>query len=112
MSNCAVKYFIARIKYSYKILHNINSKTTYLIYLLECILCKYHQVGNARKHCNCNGDNFQHYAKLESIEQLNDLDEDKETLRKYLKIRANFRISKLETLHSKQLQRNLQHTLV
>ena len=46
-------------------------------------------------------------AKLITIEQLNQLNLDKSTLRKRLKVRENFWILTLETLHPKGLNREL-----
>ena len=46
-------------------------------------------------------------AKLITIEQLNQLNLDKSTLRKRLKVRENLWILTLETLHPKGLNREL-----
>ena len=46
-------------------------------------------------------------AKLITIEQLNQLNLDKSMLRKRLKVRENFWILTLETLHPKGLNREL-----
>ena len=59
------------------------------------------------KHFDTEFHDFKRQAKLITIEQLNQLNLDKSTLRKRLKVRENFRILTLETLHPKGLNREL-----
>ena len=59
------------------------------------------------KHFDTEFHDFKHQAKLITIEQLNQPNLDKSTLRKRLKVRENFWILTLETLHPKGLNREL-----
>ena len=59
------------------------------------------------QHFDTEFHDFKRQAKLITIEQLNQLNLDKSTLRKRLKVRENFWILTLETLHPKGLNREL-----
>ena len=111
--------------YSYKIFHKITCKTTYLIHLLDNMLCKLQYLGKyknslniqlknhrkdvkridgipASKHFNCNEHSFQGHAKFALIEKLDELKLDKKPLWKWLKTRQNYWIITLDTLHHKE----------
>ena len=109
----------------FKIFHNINCKSTFLIYLLECNICNIHYVGKsetmfniclnnhrkmdpnakdpnalpADKHFTLPGHDFNKNAKFTLIEKLTNTNKvATETLKERLKNRENFWIIKLRTL--------------
>ena len=118
-------------KRNFNILHKLTCKSQYVIYLMECILCKIQYVGksdtpfnlkpnNHRKDVNnpkaitaCNhfkmhGDKFMKHARFTVIEQLPEISNvSKGTLRLWLKRREDFWIIKLETLAPKGLNQEL-----
>ena len=61
----------------------------------------------ASNHFDTEGHNFNIHTKFILTEQLNQINLEKLTLRKRLKIRETFWILKLETLYSKGLNRKL-----
>ena len=61
----------------------------------------------ASNHFDIEGHNFNTHTKFILTEQLNQINLEKLTLRKRLKIRETFWILKLETLYSKGLNRKL-----
>ena len=101
-------------KRNFNILHKLTCKSQYVIYLMECILCKIQYVGksdtpfnlkpnNHRKDVNnpkaitaCNhfkmhGDKFMKHAKFTLIEQVTEISNvSKGTLRLWLKRREDF----------------------
>ena len=104
----------SQTKETFNIYHHVNCKSKYVIYLLQCTLCKCQYIGKSEtpfnirlnshrkdvssvtgipacKHSNETGYNFNSHAKFTIIDQLeknNNLD--KETLTKRLKLRENF----------------------
>ena len=115
---------------TYQILHQRNCKSSYIIYLSERLKCHLqyvgksetefnirlnsHRIDNTKKdstpasnHFNIEGHNLNIQDKYTLIEKLNQTNMDNLTLRQRLKIRKNFWILKLETLHSKGLNREL-----
>ena len=104
-------------KQTSNVFFNINCKSEYLIYLMECILCKMQYVGNAEaafnrrlnnhrkdtnkpnsilacKHVQEQGHNFNKHAKFVITGKLLNLHGSKEALREMLVIRENFWIQK------------------
>ena len=117
-------------KQTFNIFFNLNCKSEYVIYLMECILCKMQYVGKAEtafnlrlnnhrkdtkkpnsilacKHFQEKGHNFNKHAKFIIIDKLVNLHGSKETLREMLVIRENFWIQKLKTLVPFGLNREL-----
>ena len=118
-------------KRTFNIFHRLTCKSQYVIYLMECILCKIQYVGksetpfnlrlnNHRKdvynpkaipacnHFKIHGHNFMKHAKFTLIEQLTEISNvSKDTLRLRLKRREDFWIIKLETLALKGLSQEL-----
>ena len=106
----------------FKIFHTINCKSNFIIYLMECKLCKLQYVGKAEtafnirlnnhrkdikdpkaipadKHFNQPQHSFNNHAKFILIEQLQNIDKTStETLKDRLKKRESFWIKKLKTL--------------
>ena len=105
-------------KQEFKIFFKLNCKSEYVIYLMECILCKMQYVRKAEtafnlrlnnhskdtkksnsilacKHFQEQGHNFNKYAKFIIIDKLVNLKSSKEALREMLVIRENFWIQKL-----------------
>ena len=105
-------------KQEFNIFFKLNCKSEYVIYLMECILCKMQYVGKAEtafnlrlnnhrkdtkksnsilacKHFQEQGHNFNKYAKFIIINKLVNLKSSKEALREMLVIRENFWIQKL-----------------
>ena len=108
-------------KRTFNIFFNLNCKSEYVIYLMECILCKMQDVGKAEtafnlrlnnhrkdtkkpnsilacKHFQEKGHNFNKHAKFIIIDKLVNLHGSKEALRELLVIRGNIWIQKLKTL--------------
>ena len=108
-------------KRTFNIFFNLNCKSEYVIYLMECILCKMQYVGKAEtafnlrlnnhrkdtkkpnsilacKHFQEKGHNFNKHAKFIIIDNLVNKHGSKEALREMLVIRENFWIQKLKTL--------------
>ena len=118
-------------KRMFNIFHKLTCKSQYVIYLMECILCKIQYVGKSETSFNlrlnnhkkdvCNpkaipvsnhfkihGHNFMKHAKFTLIEQLTEISNiSKDTLRLRLKRREDFWIIKLETLAPKGLNQEL-----
>ena len=118
-------------KRTLNIFQRLTCKSQYLIYLIECILCKILCVGksetpfnlrlnNSRKNVNnpkaipaCNhfkmhGHNFMKHAKFTLIEQLTEMSNiSKDTLRLRLKRREDFWIIKFKTLTPNGLNQEL-----
>ena len=116
---------------TFNIFHKLTCKSQYVIYLMECILCKIQHVGksetpfnlrlnNHRKDVNnpkaipaCNhfkmhGHNFMKHVKFTLIEQLTEISNiNKDTLKLWLKRREDFWVIKLETLTPKGLNQEL-----
>ena len=114
-----------------KIFHNINCKSTFLIYLLECNICNIQYVGKsettfsirlnnhrkdvkdpnalpADKHFTLPGHDFNKNAKFTLIEKLTSTNKvATETLKERLKNRENFWIMKLRTLTHNGLNQEL-----
>ena len=94
------------------------TKSEYVIYLLECILCKIQYVGKAETALNLDnwkdtkkpnyilackyfqkqGHDFNKHTKFIIIDKLINLHDSKETLREMLVVRENFWIQKLKML--------------
>ena len=115
----------------YTIFHKLNCKSKFIIYLMECALCKIQYVGKAETAFNIRlnnhrkdvnnpksipanfhfrkpGHSFNLHAKFTLIEQLSNIHTtDKETLKFRLKRREDFWIQKLETLTPKGLNQEL-----
>ena len=108
-------------KQTLKIFFNLNCKSEYVIYLLECILCKIQYVGKAEtalnlrinnhrkdtkkpnyilacKYFQKQGHDFNKHTKFIIIDKLINLHDSKETLREMLAVRENFWIQKLKML--------------
>ena len=118
-------------KQTFRIYHHLSCKSKYIIYLMECNLCKIQYVGksetsfnirlnNHRKdtkntksipadsHFRKPGHDFTKNARFILIEQLNNIEnKSKESLRLILKRREDFWIKKLETLKPKGLNQEL-----
>ena len=121
-------------KRTFKIFHQVNCKSNFIIYLLECTLCKLQYVGksetpfnlrlnNHRKdvkdinnskaipactHFRKNGHDFNIHAKFTIIEQLNQIKtKSQDYLKILLKQRENFWIKTLDTLTPKGLNQEL-----
>ena len=121
----------SQTKETFNIYHHVNCKSKYVIYLLQCTLCKCQYIGKSEtpfnirlnnhrkdvssvtgipacKHFNETGHNFNSHAKFTIIEQLEKTKNlDKETLTKRLKLRENFWIKKLKTLTPNGLNQEL-----
>ena len=115
----------------FKIFHNINCISTFLIYLLECNICNIQYVGKSEttfnihlnnhrkdvkdssalpvdKHFTLPGHDFNKNAKLTLIEKLTNTNKvATETLKERLKNRENFWIIKLRTLTPNRLNQEL-----
>ena len=115
----------------YTIVHKLNCKSKFIIYLIECALCKIRylakaeiafnirlnnhrkDVNNAKSipadfHFRKSGHSFSLHAKFTLMEQLsNNHTTDKETLKFRLKRREDFWIQKLEMLTPKGLNQKL-----
>ena len=110
-------------KRTYNICNKLNCKSSYLIYLMECTLCKRQYTGKSETTFNIRsnnhrkdvyktntpeadqnfrlpGHNFNRHAKFTLIEQFNNAELDKELLEFRLKKRRDFWIHKLKTLQS------------
>ena len=109
----------------YTIFHKLNCKSKFIIYLMECALCKVQYVGKAETAINIRlnnqrkdinnpksipadvhfrkpGHSFNQHAKFTIIEQLSNIHTtDKNTLKFPLKRHEDFWIQKLETLTPK-----------
>ena len=108
-------------KRTFNIFFNLNCKSEYVIYLMECILCKMQYVGKpetafnlrlnnhrkditkpnsilACKYFQERGHNFNKHAEFIIIDKLVNLNGSKKALRELLVIRENFWIQKLKTL--------------
>ena len=108
-------------KRTFNIFFNLNCKSEYVIYVMECILCKMQYVGkvetvynlrlnNHRKDTKkpnsilaCEdfeeqGHDFNNYAKFIIIDKLVNLERSNEALGEMLVVRENFWIQKLKTL--------------
>ena len=89
---------------TFKIYNKLSCKSKYLIYLMECVLCKEQYTGKsettftlrlnnhqkdvnkqnslrANQHVRLTGHNFNKHAKFTLIEQLNEINIDKELLK-------------------------------
>ena len=114
----------------FQIYHNLNCKSKYVIYLLECTKWKIQYIGKAEtefnirlnnnrkdvwkldaipasRHFSGKNHNFNTYAKFIVIEQIRYIDIDKEKNKERLKQRENFWILTLETLTPKGLNQEL-----
>ena len=108
-------------KRTFNIFFNLNCKSKYVIYLMECILCRIQYVEKAEaafnlrlnnhkkdtekpnsilacKHFEKKGHNFNKHAKFIIIDKLVNLHGSKESKREMLLIRENFWIQRLKTL--------------
>ena len=109
---------------------NLNYKCEYVIYLMECILCKMQYVGKAEtafnlrlnnhrkdtkksnsilacKHFQEQGHNFNKHAKFIIIDKMINLHGSEEALREMLVVRENFWIQKVKTRVSFGLKQKL-----
>ena len=117
-------------KRTYKIFHEVNCTSMFVIYLMECTLCNKQYVGKAEtsfnirlnnhrknvnkpngivacKHFQQRDHNFNKHAKFIIIDQLKNLQKPKEILRERLIERENFWIKTLDTLHPKGFNQEL-----
>ena len=108
-------------KQKFNIFFNLNCKSEYVIYLMQCTLCNMQYVGKAEtvfnlrlnnhkkgtkksnsilacKHFQEKGHNFNKHAKFFIIDKLVNLLGSKEALREMLVIREHFWVQKLKTL--------------
>ena len=115
---------------TYKIFHNLNCKSKFVIYLLECRKCAIQYVGKAEtefnirlnnhrkdsrdpkaipasKHFSLPYHDFNRDAKFTIIEQIRNNYMSNDSKKELLKQRENFWISKLETLTPKGLNQEL-----
>ena len=116
---------------TFKIFHNTNCRSDYVVYLLECRKCKIQYVGKTETPFNVRlnnhrigankqkedtipaarhfsqGHNFNQDAKFTIIEQIKDKTKSKEEKRKILLNRENFWITKLKTLTPHGLNQEL-----
>ena len=114
----------------FQIYHNLNCKSKYVIYLVECTKCKIQYVGktetefnirlnnhrkdvwkpdgiSASRHFSGKSQNFNTHAKFILIEQMCQIDIDREKNKERLKQRENFWILTLETITPKSLNQEL-----
>ena len=107
----------------FHIYHNLNCKSKYAIYLLECTKCKIQYVGKAETefnirfnnhwkdvwkpdaipashHFSGKNHNFNSHAKFIMIEQIHHVDINTEKNKERLKERENFWILTIETLNT------------
>ena len=125
------KEFVSRTTNErFVIRHNVNCKSTHLIYLLECTRCKIQYVGKCEtqlnirinnhrkdiksinaipicKHFNDENHSFNEDARFTIIEQLNNTNEAKAILTERLKRREDFWIKKLKTMRPDGLNTEL-----
>ena len=120
-------------KKTFKIYHQVNCISPWVIYLMECTLCNKQYVGKSEtpfnlrlnnhrkdvknhsrqdtilacKHFQTSDHDFNKHAKFTIIDKLTNLNNTKETLRRRLIERENFWIEKLETLFPKGLNQEL-----
>ena len=120
-------------KRTFKIFQKLNSKSNFVIYLMECTLCKIQYVGKAgtsfniwlnnhRQDANGNnpkaipasihfkrhGHNLKKHVNFTLIQQSdNTINTDIDTIKKRLKRREDFWILKLDTLKPKRLNQEL-----
>ena len=115
------KFMSNTTKQKYNIHHRVNCRSKFVIYLLECIMCKIQYVGKSEQpmnirinkhrdnvtrvdaiqvcqHFNQTSHNFQHHARFTIIETLKDQGKDSATMRNTLEDREDFWIDKLKTL--------------
>ena len=108
-------------KRTFKIFFNLNCKSEYVIYLLECILCKIQYVAKtetafdlrlnnhgkdtkkpnyilACKYLQKQGHDFNKHTKFIIIDKLINLNDSKETVREMVVGREHFWIQKLKML--------------
>ena len=123
-------FFSQQTKRTFTILHKVNCKSSFVIYLLECQKCKIQYVGKAETefHLRLNNHrkdvhkadsipasrhfakadhNFNKDAKFTIIEEIRSKTLSKEAKKELLKQRENFWILKLETLTPKGLNHEL-----
>ena len=110
------------------ILHDLNCKSKLLIYLMECRVCRiqytgkseteFNRLNNHRKDVNTQNApqadqhfklpiNFNQYARVILIEQLDNMKKEKDLATLRLKKREDFWIETLKTLHSYSLNAEL-----
>ena len=112
------------------IYHNLNCKSKYVKYLLECTKCKIQYVGKAKtefnirlnnhrkgvsksdaipasRHFSGKNHNFNTHANFILIKQIRHVDTDTEKIKERLKQRENFWLLTLETLTPKGLNQEL-----
>ena len=115
----------------YNILHNLNCKSSNVIYLIECTLCDYkpyvgkseppsnirtnnHRADSAKensipvdKHFGQPGHNFTKHARITLIEQMRNTNKSKEEIRNILERREDFWIIKLDSMHPNGFNQSL-----
>lgn len=125
------KDFVSRAtNEKFSIRHNVNCKSTHVIYLLECTRCKIQYVGKCEtqlnirinnhrkdvksinaipicKHFNDKTHSFNNDARFTIIEQLKNMNETKATLTERLKRREDFWIKRLRTMRPDGLNTEL-----
>ena len=117
-------------KKMYKIFHNVNCASSYVIYLIECFLCSKQYIVKvevsfnirlndhrkdvkkvdpimACKHFQQENHNFNKHVKFTIIDLLTNTSKSKETLTQRLIKRENFWILKLDTLYPKSFNMEL-----
>ena len=110
---------------SYKIFHEVNCSSGYVIYIIECTLCKKQCVGKSETSFNIRLNNhhnniekpdyisvqknlvFNKHAKFTITDKLTNTTKSKDILRQRLIEKENLWIQTLKTLHSKGLTREL-----
>ena len=110
---------------SYKIFHEVNCSSGYVIYIIECTLCKKQCVGKSETSFNIRLNNhhnniekpdyisvqknlvFNKHAKFTITDKLKNTTKSKDILRQRLIEKENLWIQTLKTLHSKGLTREL-----
>ena len=116
----------------YKIFHTVNCKSTFLIYLMECSICKIQYVGKSEwrlnrrinqhrndvwriegppcdKHFQKQDHDFTKHAKFTVIEKLEKVTNDKEKTRSILEHKEDKWILRLKTLIPEGLNISLNH---
>lgn len=114
----------------YNIFHRVNCRSKFIIYLLECTICRLQYIGKSEwpmnirinkhrndvsridgldvcKHFQCTGHDFDKHAKFTIIEELKDQNKTIHAMRKLLEQREDAWVIKLRTLQPDGFNREL-----